>query len=389
MLTAQAPVSPSQRLTSVDAFRGFVMFLMMAEVLALPKVAEAFPQNTFWQTLLSWQTHAPWGGCHLHDLIQPSFTFLVGVALPFSLARRQGEGAPLWSRSLHAFWRAFVLILLGVFLRSLGERSTNWTFEDTLTQIGLGYGFLYLIALCTKRVQWLILGVILLGYWLAFALFPLPLEPAVGTDQFTGFAAHWNRNTNIAWAVDRWWMSLFPRLDPFVENEGGYTTLNFIPTLGTMILGLLAGGVLRSSRGVWEKIRWFVVAGVTGLALGWGLDASGIAPVVKRIWTPSWVLFSGGWAFILLAGFFLVMDVWQRRRWATFLTVIGMNSIAAYFMAHLAPDFLEAALRRHLGSGVFQMAGEAYSPLVLGATVLLAQWLILWWMYQKRIFIKV
>src|SRR5258706_16310381 len=134
-----APV-PS-RLASIDAYRGLVMFLMMAEVLNLSAVGKA-TGSPFWRFLGDQQTHAAWFGCSLHDLIQPSFSFLVGVALPFSIARRSGEGQPAWRRTLHAFWRALVLVLLGVFLRSIGSAHTRWTFEDTLSQIGLGYGFL-------------------------------------------------------------------------------------------------------------------------------------------------------------------------------------------------------------------------------------------------------
>ena len=199
MPSSLAPPAAAARLTSLDAYRGLVMLLIMGEVLAFGRVAEALLASGFWQMLAKWQTHVTWSGCHLHDLIQPSFTFLVGVALPFSLARRAVEGSPLWQRSLHVFWRALVLILLGVFLRSIGQERTNWTFEDTLTQIGLGYGFLYLIALCTVRVQWGMLLAILVGHWAAFAWYPLPTVSAVGADQFTGFAAHWNRNTNLAW----------------------------------------------------------------------------------------------------------------------------------------------------------------------------------------------
>src|SRR4029077_17085431 len=125
------------RLTSLDAYRGFVMFLMMAEVLRLCAVSRRLPDSGFWRFLCPHQSHVEWIGCSLHDLIQPSFSFLVGVALPFSLARRKTEGQPEWQRTLHAFGRALVLVLLGVFLRSIGRPQTNWTFEDTLTQIGL------------------------------------------------------------------------------------------------------------------------------------------------------------------------------------------------------------------------------------------------------------
>jgi heparan-alpha-glucosaminide N-acetyltransferase len=372
------------------------MLLMMAEVLHLRRVADALPGNSFWAFLAWQQTHVPWIGCTLHDLIQPSFTFLVGVALPFSLARRAAEGQPQWRRTMHAFWRALLLVLLGVFLRSTGSSQTNWTFEDTLTQIGLGYGFLYLLALRSTRVQWTALALILIGYWLAFALYPLPgpdfdwrRAGASPETQLTGFAAHWSLNTNAAWAFDTWFMNLFPRETPFTHNRGGYSTLSFIPTLGTMILGLLAGHVLRSPRTAFEKMRWFAIAGVVGLIAGSLLGATGVCPVVKRIWTPSWVLFSGGWCFLFLAAFYVVMDMWNRRSWAFPLVVIGMNSIAAYLIAHLFDGFIAKALPRHLGDSLFLAAGPAYKPLLLGLGVLLIEWLILWWMYRRKLFLRI
>jgi heparan-alpha-glucosaminide N-acetyltransferase len=386
------------RVVSVDAYRGLVMLLMMGEVLELRRVAEALPGSGFWKLLAHHQSHAAWVGCSLHDLIQPSFSFLVGVALPFSLARRAGEGQPEWRRSLHAFWRALILVLLGVFLRSIGSSQTYWTFEDTLTQIGLGYGFLYILASRSVRVQWSALALILFGYWLAFALYPLP-----GSDfdwskagarpdspsHLAGFAGHWSLNTNVAWAFDTWFMNLFPREHPFTHNGGGYSTLNFIPTLGTMILGLLAGGVLRSQRKSMEKVLWFSMAGLAGLAAGGLLGALGFCPVVKRIWTPSWVLFSGGWCFLFLAAFYLLIDVWQRRSWSFFLVVVGMNSIAAYLIAHLFDHFIRQALPRHFGRGWFSFAGPACEPLLLGAGVLVVEWLLLWWMYRRKIFLRI
>src|SRR6185295_5414883 len=133
--------------------------------------------------------------------------------------------------------------------------------------------------------------------------------------------------TNPAWAFDVWFLNLFPQEHPFLyADDGGYSTLNFIPTLGTMILGLIAGGVLRSERTPLGKARWLAIAGIASLTLGWLLGAVGICPVVKRIWTPSWVLYSGGWCFMLLGGFYLVLDVWNHRSWAYGLIVVGMNS---------------------------------------------------------------
>jgi len=299
---------------------------------------------------------------------------------------------------LHAFWRALILILLGVFLRSIHHHQTYWTFEDTLTQIGLGYGFLFLLGLRSVRVQWVSLAVILTGYWLAFALYPLPGQgfdwdrAGVKPDwshNLASFAAHWNLNTNFAWAFDTWFMNLFPREHAFTNNDGGYSTLSFIPTLGTMILGLLAGGILHSQRNPPAKVRWLATAGLTCLAAGWLLGATGLCPVVKRIWTPSWVLFSGGWCFLLLGGFYAAVDVWGRKRWAFPLIVIGLNSIAIYFMTWLMEGFVKTALRTHLGHDAFEIAGPAYEPVLLGAATMLVLWLILFWMYRRTIFLKI
>ncbi|WP_010583790.1 acyltransferase family protein [Schlesneria paludicola] len=386
------------RLVSVDAYRGWVMLLMMAEVLRLRDVAKALPESRLWAFLAQQQSHVTWVGCVLHDMIQPSFSFLVGVALPLSLRRRSLSGQPLWQRTAHAAWRSLVLILLGVFLRSTHSTQTRWTFEDTLSQIGLGYLFLYLLSLCSRRAQWAALISILVGYWLFFALYPLP-----GADfdwakikgdpnspsHLSGFAAHWNLNTNPAWAFDTWFLNLFPRQAPFTHNGGGYSTLNFIPTLATMILGLLAGGVIVSDRSTRFKLIWLVSAGLIGLASGLILDAAGLCPIVKKIWTPSWVLFSGGWCFLILAAWYAVVDVAKWQSWAFVFVVVGMNSIAAYLISHLWDDFIARALKTHLGESLFQIAGAAYQPLLLGAAVLTVEWLILLWMYRRKIFLRV
>src|ERR1041385_5823518 len=169
---AETPARPVARLASIDAYRGLVMFLMMAEVLAIGRVARALPDSTFWKFLHAQQSHVEWVGCVLHDLIQPSFSFLVGVALPFSIAARLSRGQSLAKMCGHAVWRSFLLIALGIFLRSIGRGQTYYTFEDTLTQIGLGYTFLFLIGLGPARVQWGAFVLMVVGYWAAFALYP-------------------------------------------------------------------------------------------------------------------------------------------------------------------------------------------------------------------------
>src|SRR5947209_2498400 len=158
---SETRTEPSTRLVSLDAFRGLVMVLMLAEVMRLPVVAQAFPHSLFWRIIGFNTDHVPWQGCSLHDLIQPAFSFLVGAALPFSISSRAARGETFSRMLAHAVRRSIILILLGIFLRSLDATQTYWTFEDTLTQIGLGYTILFLITFTSLRVQVAIFIVIL------------------------------------------------------------------------------------------------------------------------------------------------------------------------------------------------------------------------------------
>ncbi len=386
------------RLKSADIYRGFVMFLMMAEVLKFHKVSEALPESSFWQFLAFQQDHVEWIGCSLHDLIQPSFSFLVGVVLPYSIASRLKQESSFSKAFGHALWRSLILILLGIFLRSQHKTQTYFTFEDTLSQIGLGYPFLFLLGFRSQKVQISAFIVIIVGYWLAFALYPLPdvnfdyANNGVAKDwehNLTGFAAHWNKNSNLAWAFDTWFLNLFPREKPFLFNGGGYATLSFIPTLATMILGLLAGNILKSEKISSEKLKLFIILGISGLFVGFILNFSGICPNIKRIWTPSWVIFSGGWCFLFLAFFYWIVDLKQKSEWFDFLKIIGMNSIAAYCIADALGSYISKSLKIHLGENYANIFGLPYQSLVHGSLMLLIYWLILRWLFVKKIFIRV
>jgi predicted acyltransferase len=156
-----------------------------------------------------------------------------------------------------------------------------------------------------------------------------------------------------------------------------------------MVLGLIAGGVLRRDRPSWFKVLWMTVASVISLAAGWAMGYLEICPIVKRIWTPSWVLFSGGLCFLYLAGFYAIIDALGWGGWAFPLRVIGMNSIAAYVMAQLIERFIADSLKTHLGAETFKLFGSAYAPFVQGAAVLLVMWLILFWMYRRKLFLRI
>ena len=411
--------SQSLRMTSVDVFRGGVMFLLIAEAFHFCRLAESSPQSRVATWLCYHQTHVPWRGLSLHDLIQPGFSFLVGTALAFSITRRRRRRQSTTGLLAHATWRAILLIFLGVFLRSMHREQTHWTFVDTLTQIGLGYLPLVVVALLPRKFAWLTVGVILVGYFLAFATMP---TPKMGFDQTSlgvpadwphwedGFAAHWNKNTNFAAKFDRWFLNLFPRADEFKFNAGGYTTLNWIPTLATMLLGLVGGRWLRDyayreseevpiddGNDVGEEpliepenraaIRLFIV-GLACLILGYALDWSGVCISVKRIWTPSWVLVSGGWCFLILLVLHILSDRLGIKSIFFPLTVVGMNSIVAYVATWLLPDFIQKSIDIHLG-GLRDLFGEAWSTVLSGSSVVMLMWLLLYWLHRRKLYIKI
>jgi len=388
----------SGRLGSLDAFRGTVMLLMLNEATRLPVVARSFPHSAIWAFIAYNTEHVDWQGCSLHDLIQPGFSFLVGAAMPFSIASRTAKGQNFWEMLGHAVWRALVLIILGILLRSLRHQQTYFTFEDTLTQIGLGYVFLFLLAFTRVRTQVIVALVILIAFWGAFVLYPAPGPsfdyagvgvPPTWEHNYTGFLSHFNKNSNLSWAFDLWFLNLFPREHPFAYNEGGWSTLSFIPTLATMILGLLTGEWLKGTRSKAEKLRGLVLAGVGLVLAGLILQWAGICPVVKRIWTSSYTLYSGGLVVLMLAGFFALIDCKQWRRWAFPLLVVGMNSIAIYVMSWTMEDFVLAALRTHLGQAISSLVSPALLPLVYGIGAILIFWMILFWMYRRKIFLRI
>ncbi|MCW5557234.1 MAG: hypothetical protein KIT22_05295 [Verrucomicrobiae bacterium] len=207
--------------------------------------------------------------------------------------------------------------------------------------------------------------------------------------QFTGWQAHWNKNTNAAAAWDRWFLNLFPRTRPFQFNEGGYQTLNFVPSLATMIFGLLAGQLLRSGRPLPEQLRLLVWAGVGGVVAGGLLGITGVCPIVKRIWTPSWAVYSGGWVTLILAAFVAVVDLRGWVRWTFPLGVVGMNPITLYCLWQLSGGFIRENFKRHLWPGIFETFGPDWVPALERGTVLLVLWLLLHWMYRRKIFLRI
>jgi predicted acyltransferase len=297
---------------------------------------------------------------------------------------------------LQALCRSLVLVGLGIFLVTGSKKQPDFLFVNVLAQIGLGYVFLLPLVGRSARVQVAAMAALGIACWAAFATHPLPvpgldlgslgITPNLAEDVvLPGFFGHWSMNTNFAADFDRWFLNLFPRETPFAFEAGGYQTLNFVPSIITMILGLMAAERLRGPGGGYDHLRWLVAMGAGCLALGL-LAGATVCPIVKRIWTPSWALASGGVCLWLVALFYWLIDIRGWRGWAWPLVVVGMNSIAFYLAYQLLRDWIKARAATYLGSGMF--AGT-FGPVWQNLIVLGVLWLWCWWLYRRQIFLRV
>ncbi|WP_395738041.1 acyltransferase family protein [Prosthecobacter sp.] len=383
------------RLASFDVYRGIALFLIgLHELLLLDEVAARYPDSPVWQFIRFHTSHVPWSGCSLHDMLMPSFVFLMGVSMVFSISARTARGETRRQMTRHAVTRAVGLIFLGIFIRSLSRQMTLWTFDETLTQMGLAYLPVFALAFCGTRGRVLAFASCLVLHWLVYALHPVipphadPTAwntPAGWPHDFEGFFAHWNHNRNAGWALDVWLLNHFPRTAPYVGWLGGYTTLNFIPTISSMILGLIAGTWIQNND---IPGRRLVITGVGGILLGLGLHYGGICPIVKHLWTPAWVCLSGGLCMLILAGLHQLVDVRQHRRWAFLFIVIGMNPLAFYLMRHTLEVWMAEAVHRHFGTRYVMLLGPEMQSIMTGVPSLILITLVVYWMYRRKIFLR-
>lgn len=383
------PMEPNQRLVSLDAFRGTIMLFMASSGFGIHQMAKANP-GTVWSDLIPHISHAEWQGCAPWDLIQPAFMFMVGMACALSYTRRKREGQSFFGMSGHMLSRALLLVVLGVILstRSTVDQTT-FVFTNVLAQIGLGYIFLVPLA----RLGWeycvSAILVICVGYWYYFYSHPISVDPAVlgasAEGLLDGVMRPWSIHINAAADFDRWFLNLLPRAEPWVNHSGGYVTLNFIPSLATMLGGAVAGEYLRNSpahpgkKGLWIFVVGLICIGI-GLALGFT-----VCPIVKRIWTPSWVFFSGGWVLMLLALFVWVVDAAGWKKLVFPLVVVGMNSLTIYLLHSFCQSSIRRGVLAHFG---VYLKDNPYLPLIEYLGMLFVLWLVCLWLYRQRAFLR-
>lgn len=372
---ADVPTSPAptNRLLSIDALRGFDMFWIVGGDQLARSLA------TWWgkPALADQFHHVEWEGFRFYDLIFPLFVFLVGVVLPFSLDKLRAQGARA------AYWRvarrAVLLFALGLLCN--GILQFEWSdlrIAGVLQRIAICYAVAALIALNTgTRGQVIALVALLLGYWALLATVAPP----------GGHAGDYTKVGNLAGWVDRHYLpgKIKRAYYGYGDNEG---LLSTIPAVGTALLGLLAGRWLRTERGPWSKAGGLFVAGIASLAIGIGWSHS--FPIVKNLWTSSFVLVAGGWSLLLLGLFYVIIDVIGLKRWAFFFVVIGVNAITIY----VVPRFVDfESMAQFFFGGTYRYLERVGGPdlrsaaAVAGALAL--GWLFLLYLYRNRIFLRV
>ena len=365
---------PANRLLSLDALRGFDMFWIIGGGAFFTALINA----TGWSWLegMSKQLHhVSWDGFRAWDLIFPLFMFIAGVAIPFAILSKLKRGESKSSLVMKIVKRGVILVLLGLvyngFLR-LNFGDSGFRFASVLGQIGLAYLFAGLIVIFTRnyKIRLIWLGGILLGYAVIQNFIPVP---GFGPGNLTP-------EGSINGYIDQ--LFLPGRLHGGTFDPEGL--LCIISAAGITLMGALAGEVLRNkSWGDYKKLLILTIAGVTGIVLA--LIIEPFYPVIKAAWTTTFNLLAGGISFLLLALFYLIIDIWKIRKWAFFFQVIGLNSITIYLGTRII-DFYHTS--GFFLSGLSGLAGD-YDKVISMGGVILAEWLFLYFLYRKKIFLRV
>ncbi len=357
------------RLLSLDFFRGFTMFLLIAEFTHLFSlmVNPAF-DGTIIHFIGSQLDHHPWHGLHAWDLVQPFFMFIVGVALPFAIAKRTERGDSKALLLKHAIKRSALMLLLGWALYCIGPGEITFRFQNVLSQLAVTYLIAFLIINQSVKKQIIISFALIVLTELIYRTFPV-----------AGFTQPFVPDHNFG--------AYFDLLISGELSGGHWVSFNAIPTTAHTIWGVLVGMLLMSKRSAKEKVKILFLTGLAGVIVGYALDP--ITPIIKRISTSSFVIVSGGWSILALAFSYWLIDIKKYRKWVFVFAVVGMNPLFIYLFAHIGGAKLLTKVVKPFSMGLFSWMGELYAEIITASIVWFLLWYICYWLYKKKIFIKI
>lgn len=363
------------RLLSLDALRGFDMFWIMGG----ENIIHALGQLTNWAIFVWLGTqmeHVTWNGFRFYDNIFPLFLFIAGITMPYSLTRRIEKGDPKSKIYRHIVFRGILLVILGFVYNGLFRLDfEHQRYASVLGRIGLAWMFAAIIFMNTKtrgQIVWFV--ALLLGYWAVMTLVPVP---GYGAGVLT-------KEGSLAAYLDR--MLLPGRLHLGIHDPEGI--LSTIPAIATALMGVLTGKFLQLSKQGLEPFKkglYILGAGIVSIALGWLWNLA--FPVNKNLWTSSFVLVAGGWSLVYLSIFYIIIDVWNFRKWAFFFVVIGLNPITIYLCQAGMINF-EGTVKFFFG-GALSMMPELWQNFMGAVLYVGVSWLFLYFLYKKKIFLKV
>ena len=369
MKNGQTATTASERITSVDFFRGFTMFLLIGESTRIFDHINEI-DNGFIHFFGNQFTHHEWHGLNFWDLIQPFFMFIVGVAIPFAVANRKRKGATNKSLYAHAFKRSALLLFLGLALYTSGEDKIVFRLQNVLAQLSFTYLVAFLIMLWDWKWQFAFSLLLLLGIDLAYRFFPV-----------AGFNQPWEPFQNLGSWVNNWLEN--------TDKASIWASLNAISTTAHTIWGVLCGLLLMSNKTAAQKIKILLIAGISGLIIGFGLDLLAITPIIKKIATSSFIFASAGWAILALAASYWIIDVKKNVAASKFFIVVGMNCIFIYLLFSLGGARILADIYKPFISQFFSWSGHLFTGILISAAVWASLWYICYWLYEKKIFIKI
>ena len=353
---------------SIDFFRGFTMFMLIGEFSGFfGTLTNPFFDGTIISSIGHQLDHVEWIGLHFWDLIQPFFMFIVGVSMPFAMTRRWNRGDS-WNLTLrHAVIRSLLLLFFGWALYCIGPGKITFRFTNVLAQLSVTYFIAFL--LMRKAVKWQLLASLLLIlisqllylYW-SVAGFNQPFTP----DQNFG--------------------SWFDLALTGMAGGGYWVAFNAIPTTAHTIWGVITGMILMNNWEPKKKIKIMFFAGLVGLIIGFSL--SPFIPIIKHICTASFVIVSGGWCMIAMAFSYWLIDLMKFRKFSLFFAIVGMNPLFIYLFAHTNGNNWIEAIAKPFINLIFSPFGELVSQMALSLTVWAGLWGICYFLYKRKVFIK-
>lgn len=360
------------RLVSLDVMRGMIMILLCAESCMLYEAIKHMDPTHPGTGLIIQFFHHPWHGLHFWDLVQPAFMFMAGTAMYISYHRKLAKGESWGDNLKHILIRCLKLFICGVALHCVYAGKPVWELWNVLTQLSFTIVLAYLII--NRSYTW----------QFAFSIALLVLtEVLYRFIMVPGFDQPFVAGKNFGAYMDTLLMGKI--------NADGWVTINCIPTAAHTIWGVLAGKLLISNHTIAYKIKALVIAGMMGLLIGYGLDLSGITPIIKRISTSSFTLASVGWVLLILAAVYWLVDVKKNTRYAWIFTVVGMNAIFIYlFFETVGVQWVNTKVAIFTGDmlHLFLNVPLSISAVLSAMVTLIAEWGLCYWLYKRNIFFK-